>query len=770
MTREPGEERLERKMVEDRMTILQALYASEQQFSSAFEHSASGVSLVSMDGRWLRVNNALCAMLGYARADLVGRNFDTLTHPDDRASAVSDRERVLAGEIQAFQKEKRYIHASGRVVWGHLSMSVVKDQNGIPLHFVSQVQDITAHKQATDAVRRSGNWFRTVFDNAASGIAISTSQGRFLQANAAYCRMVGYSEDELCQMDFQSLTHPDDRALNQSMLLELLAGKQPTYTIEKRYLAKDGSIVWGRMGVSSVYDDDNGDPAILAVTQDITEQKLALEELHRSQSLLAIAGRIGRIGGWAMDVGTRQATFSNEVSRMHGVTAGLEPGFDEIASAYAPRYRRRILEAVQACSAGGIAFDVELRLISEMKAHRWLRFIGEPEHDASGAITRIQGAFQDISERKQASEQRRRLSERLVATLESITDAFYTLDHDWAFTYINGAAEAVLHRSRIELLGRNIWDEFSESIGTSFQSQLLRAVHDQVTVNFEDFYAPLQAWFDVRAYPSDQGLTVYFRDVSERRSAQDEIMRLNEQLEERVGLRTAELELANRELEAFSHSVAHDLRAPLSTIEGFGKMLMKTLTDSTGEPARHYVQRMLSGVKQMGDMTDALLSLAQVSRASVERSDVDLGALAVSLLDTLREREPDRKTRITIEQPLPAWGDPRLLKLVMENLLGNAWKFSSKMRSTEISVGRKKQAHGADAYFVQDHGAGFDMAEVARLFGTFQRLHKQSDFAGTGVGLANVQRIVTRHGGRIWAESAEGQGATFYFTLGPVPG
>ncbi|MDB5964890.1 MAG: domain S-box protein [Polaromonas sp.] len=760
----------QREAFRNQVAILQALHASEQQFASTFEHAAIGVSLVSPDGRWLRVNDALCAMLGYSREELLRKGFDELTHPEDRFSVGQDRERIALGEAHAVQKEKRYVHASGRVVWAHLSTSVIRDPNGQPLHYVSQVQDITAHKQAEAAVRRNENWFRSVFENAATGIAMSTATGRFLEANAAYCAMVGYSEEELRHIDFLSLTHPDDWPHNQAMQQELMAGKRGMYTLEKRYLARDGRVVWGRVSVSSVHDDQNGNTAILAVAQDITEQKLAQEALQQNQTLLSIAGRIGRIGGWTMALGSMKITLSDEVCGIHGIAPGSSPSLEEKVGFYAPHSRPTIQQALRNCAQQGVPFDVELQIISGSGKHVWVRAIAEPVRNEEGTITHIQGALQDISERKEATEQKRQLSERLFATLESITDAFFTLDTAWCFTYVNREAEAVLHRSRKDLLGKNIWDQFPAALGSAFELELKRAVHESIAVQFEAFYPPLGCWFDVRSYPSDQGLTVYFRDVSQRRQAQDEILRLNAELEERVRQRTAELELANRELEAFSHSVAHDLRAPLSTIDGFGHMLAKAMPVEGSDRARHYLQRIIASVRQMGDMTDALLGLAQVTRANLQRQDVNLGAMARGILDTWREREPERAITVSIDDPLHAWGDPALLKLVMENLLGNAWKFSGRKPAADIAVGRTRLACGEAAYFVRDAGAGFEMASAKNLFGTFQRLHSPSEFAGTGVGLANVHRIISRHGGKVWAESVPGEGSTFYFTLGPVPG
>ena len=267
------------------------------------------------------------------------------------------------------------------------------------------------------------------------------------------------------------------------------------------------------------------------------------------------------------------------------------------------------------------------------------------------------------------------------------------------------------------------------------------------------------------------------RTVERRRQeleqARDEILRLNGELEERVRQRTAQLEATNRELQSFSYSVSHDLRSPLKTINGFSHLLERAVAEKagneSGEKIAHYLNRIRAGTRQMGDLIDGLLSLAQLSRDTLQVGDVDLTAMAQRIERECREREPQRQVEVKIQDAMRVRGDARLLGAVMQNLLLNAWKFTSKRALARIEVGTLPADSGETVYFVRDNGAGFDMAHAARLFGTFERLHSPADFSGDGIGLATVKRIVERHAGRIWAQSQEDEGATFYFTLGPAP-
>ncbi|CDS55142.1 sensory box histidine kinase [Polaromonas sp. CG9_12] len=265
----------------------------------------------------------------------------------------------------------------------------------------------------------------------------------------------------------------------------------------------------------------------------------------------------------------------------------------------------------------------------------------------------------------------------------------------------------------------------------------------------------------------EQRTAALTEEITEREQAQEEILRLNASLEERVQQRTAQLHAANQELEAFSYSVSHDLRAPLSAINGYSNLLGKEIAaGAASERSKHYLARIRAGAVQMGELIDALLSLAQVSRTGLRWESVDLSTLAQTVLNGYQERELGRVVQLDIQPELVVEGDPRLLLEVLDNLLGNAWKFSAKQARSEITFGHEKGSADETVYLVRDNGAGFDMAYSEKLFGAFQRLHTAAEFSGTGIGLATVHRIVMRHGGRVWAESAPGRGATFYFTLG----
>jgi signal transduction histidine kinase len=241
-----------------------------------------------------------------------------------------------------------------------------------------------------------------------------------------------------------------------------------------------------------------------------------------------------------------------------------------------------------------------------------------------------------------------------------------------------------------------------------------------------------------------------------------EIQQLNETLEDRVRVRTAELERINRELEAFSYSVSHDLRAPLRTIDGFSLALQEDYSATIDDAGRDYIFRVRGGVQRMGQLIDALLQLSRITRTEIIREEFSMTALAESIAADMLEQNRGRAISFDIEQELTAYADPKLTRIALENLIGNAVKFTSKMPRAEIAMGWDKEQ---DAWFVRDNGAGFDMTYADKLFAAFNRLHGDKDFRGSGIGLATVARVIHGHHGRIWARSAVNQGATFWFTL-----
>ena len=296
---------------------------------------------------------------------------------------------------------------------------------------------------------------------------------------------------------------------------------------------------------------------------------------------------------------------------------------------------------------------------------------------------------------------------------------------------------------------------------------------DGVVVGSINLYAPRAGFFSAAVVGLLDDLTedIDFAldahaESQRRQQAEEDLRYLNEQLESRVAARTRQLEFANKELEAFSYSVSHDLRAPLRAVDGFSQVLLKRYADKLDDSGRDYLGRVRRASQRMGELIDDLLQLSRMTRSTLRHQEVDLSAVAQGLVEELRRAAPEREVAVRIQDGMQAYGDLGLLRVVLDNLLGNAWKFTRHTAAAQIEFDCR-QIDDELVYCVRDNGAGFDNAYGKKLFQVFQRLHSEAEFEGTGIGLATVQRVVARHGGRVWAEGAVNAGAAFYFTLAP---
>ncbi|WP_193369459.1 sensor histidine kinase [Pelagibius marinus] len=392
-----------------------------------------------------------------------------------------------------------------------------------------------------------------------------------------------------------------------------------------------------------------------------------------------------------------------------------------------------------------------------------------PAETSDGAL--IIAAIRDVTHTKEAEKALRDRETRFRALLEAAPDAIAIADTEGHIELVNAQTERLFGYSRDQLIGQKVEvlvpERFRErhvfhrtgyvdephvrSMGEGLDLHGRRADGSEFPVAIS--LSPLE---------TAKGMLVIaaIRDVTERDRIEREVQKLNEQLTRD----NRELAAVNRELESFSYSVSHDLRAPLRAIDGFSQALMEDCADALDNTGRDYLNRVRRAAQRMGGLIDDLIMLSRVTRADTHMQDVDLSALAERIAQNLRETEPNRQADFAIAPALLAHGDARLLQIVLENLMGNAWKFTAGRVPTRIEIGRCRH-DGADAFFIRDNGAGFDIAHADQLFRAFQRLHDAQSFPGTGIGLATVQRIIHKHGGRIWATGEVDRGATFYFTL-----
>ena len=359
--------------------------------------------------------------------------------------------------------------------------------------------------------------------------------------------------------------------------------------------------------------------------------------------------------------------------------------------------------------------------------------------------------------------------ERYRSTLENMMEGCQIIGFNWRYLYLNDVAVRHGHGDKTRMLGRTMMEVYPGIDATPMFTELRRCMEKRVHHRMENEFAysdGSKGWFSLSIEPVPEGIFILSTDITKEKELQEELRKHREHLEELVEERTAQLEAANKELEAFSYSVSHDLRAPLRHIVGFSEMLQKHASDSLDERGRHHLNTIADSAKEMGVLIDELLVFSRMGRTEMRTAVVDVGYLVKEIIERESTRPEVRQRTIdwTID-PLPhVRADPTMLRLVFQNLIGNAIKFTRRRDKAVVHIGTSSETTRT-VFFVRDNGAGFDMQYAQKLFGVFQRLHRTEDFEGTGVGLANVRRIVSRHGGKTWAEGEVDKGATFYFSL-----
>ncbi len=384
----------------------------------------------------------------------------------------------------------------------------------------------------------------------------------------------------------------------------------------------------------------------------------------------------------------------------------------------------------------------------------------------------IVAVFTDLSKVFEAEEAESRLS----MLVESSDDAIVGTSLDGVVESWNSSAEKLFEYTKSEAIGRKVQFlivppdqtcEIMEKLRKARQgkgSKTLDTVRRRKDGSQVHVSVSSSAVLDINGTPV--GMSLVFRDISELREHEDKVKQLNAKLEQRVLERTAQLAAANKELESFSYSVSHDLRAPLRSLSGFSRIVLEEHGKNLDEDGKACLQRISAAAEKMSVLIDEILRLSRIGRTQIKFAKCDLTEMAESTIAEFIEQSRDRHVDVRIQRDLRCEGDRHLLLIALQNLLGNAWKFTEKRSDAQIEFGCTSK-DGEKVYYVRDNGAGFDMAYADKLFGIFQRLHSNSEFEGVGIGLSIVKRVIERHNGRVWAEGAVDKGATFYFTLGP---
>jgi PAS domain S-box-containing protein len=609
-----------------------------------------------------------------------------------------------------------------------------------------------------------------VVDRLADAILSKDREGRITSWNRGARSVYGYAASEIVGQPIGVLV-PGDRAGEEQAILDRVLAGEDVARYETQRRAKDGSVIDVSITVSPIWGASGEVIGALSIHRDITEQRRAREELRLRAELLDLAHDAVIVRD---PVESRVTFWNREAQDIYGYSAAQALG----------RVTHELLATV---------FPDSREVVDDALAQKG-RWIGELRHsrnDGGVIVVSSRQALQrgsdgrpiaiielnsDITERKRAEQELERISGLLKRTeqisntggweYDVATGELTWTDEVFRIYGVQRTSDPIAVTQAIMAFDREsapIIDAAFERLvaeGEPYDLELglIRADGQRICVRTVG-RAVIEDGRVVRVAGN-------ISDVSERKRAEEQIRTLNRELEQRVAARTAELERANKELETFAYSVSHDLRAPLRAVDGFSQALLEDYSDKLDKQGRHYLERIRAGAVRMGDLIDAILQLSRLSRWRLTRVPIDISALAREIIAELQAEWPDRQIEVEIQDGLLVEADLNLVRTVLQNLLANACKFTSKTTHPQIRFGAL-QRNGVSVYFVADNGAGFDMAHASRLFLPFHRLHREAEFPGDGIGLATVTRAVRKHGGTIWAHAAVNQGATFHFSLTP---
>ncbi|UEX76563.1 PAS domain S-box protein [Sediminicurvatus halobius] len=765
----------------------------EHRYRTAIKATSAFTWRLDAEGSLIEIDEAWLELAGLSREQALGWGWLAALHPADREPYRRAWEETQATGAP-FRHEYRLLSADGGVRWFVDRLAPMRGEGDTVTEWLGVAQEVTARRRAEDEARArvrqqaavarlgqvalAGSAPAQLFDDACQAVAdgLPMAYAKVLECLPGGGRLrlvagVGWRAGLVGAAEVG--TDEDSQAgytlrVGGPVIVRDLASESrfrgPPLLVEHGVVSGLSVVIrgadgpWGVLGAHTAepreFSEDDvhfleGIANVLSVT---VRRHQMNAELAENQRLMAIASRAARLGGWAVHLEERRVRWSDEVAAIHGQPPGTAPDLDEAIGYYAPEYRARIRHCFEACASEGVPFDEELEIIDARGHRRWVRALGEPVRDGRGAITRVEGAFQDLTEHKRAEAELHRLGERLRSTLESITDAFFVLDRDWRFAYVNREAERLLARSRDELLGRNVWTEFPAAVGSEFQRSYERAVQEQVAVELEEQYGPLERWFAVRAYPTEEGLAVYFRDVTERRVL-DERLQQAQRLES-VGQLTG--------------GVAHDFNNLLTVILGNAEALNEALAaDRSLQPMADMVR---DAAERGAELVRSLLAFARRQPLQPERVAVGpcLEALGPLLRQALSE---EVALRIEAAEPLPpAYVDPAPLEAAVLNLVINARDAipgagQVTIEASAVTLDRDYAAVQGDVrpgryllIAVSDTGGGIGPEHLQRVFEPF--FSTKGKDQGSGLGLSMVHGFVKQSGGHVAIYSELGYGTT----------
>lgn len=769
---------------------LRALSESEERFRSIYHQSPIGIELYDTQGRLVDVNPACLQIFGVENLQEI-QGFNLFDDPNLPKNVI---ENTRLGQAAAYEitfdfdlvrQQSLYKTSKTGLVYLNCVVTPWRNENGTPGGYFLQVMDISEQKRTQLELQESRRRLATLMSNL-PGMAyrcLNDPEWSMEFISEGCLTLTGYRAQELLlnnNLSYGQIIFPEDREMIRAVVQTALKQDKP-FQLNYRIRTAEGDEKWVWELGRGVYDAAGNFEALEGFISDITPLKRSEETLRQEEALLQRSQEQANLGSFIWDLRNDSLNWSRNMFVIHGMDADQFQGnLSEVsAQLIHPDDRLKVQTEIGKMIAAGRVWKMEFRVIRPDGVERIMQSDGEFELDAEGRPIRCIGIHLDVTERKQAENALRQRENLLNKIFEILPVGLWLADQNgnlvrsnkkgreiWGADPLIGPGQYGIFKARRlpgeEEIAPDDWalmHTFQEGV-TVLDEMIEIDTFDGQTKVVLNYSAPVLD----DAGRIEAGIVVNL-DITERVQAEYEIRKLNDELEHRVAVRTAQLETSNKELEAFSYSVSHDLRAPLRGIDGWSQALLEDYGSQLDEQGQLYLTRVRSETQRMGRLIDDLLQLSRLTRSEMRNDPVDLSSMARNIIDRLLQAEPERQVDIQIQEGLFARGDAHLLEVALSNLFNNALKFTSKTPQASIEFGRV-ETRGETAFFVRDNGVGFDMTYATKLFGAFQRMHRASEFPGTGIGLATVQRIIHRHGGRVWADAHVDQGAVFFFTLG----
>jgi PAS domain S-box-containing protein len=735
---------------------VEELKSSGENYRELFNTMTQGIVYQDSNGKIISANPAAEKILGLSYDQMIGRTSRDprwkATHEDGSDFIENEHPSMIAlkkGKIVKDIIMKVYNPKTNRYHWINISaVPQFKGGNKHPYQVYTIFEDITERKNNEEMLKKNESRLNRTQEIAHLGSwELDLTQNHLTWSDEVY-RIFGLQPQEFdaTYEAFLEAVHPEDRGKVDNTYNTSLREKKDGYEIEHRILRKNGEIRYVYEKCQHVYDESGHVIQSIGMVQDITEQK----QLNEKINYLAAYPQLNPSPVLEVDQ-------SGVILYQNPATQKLFPNLTTHAVDHP-------------------FFNSWKQVIKELKKNNWSKNIIREVSINKSYYQQMIAPYEknkmriyavDITKLKQVEEELRKSEEKYRKIVENTTNLIMMTQPDGIISYLSPSSKNIIGYTPEDLTGTNP-DIFHPDDMKEVQRALSKALKGEKGSNFEyriitksgDVKWISHSWSPIIIDNKLQCIISVIEDITEQKEIDNKLRSLNDNLIRR----SFELAIANKELEAFSYSVSHDLRAPLRSIDGFSQALAEDYTAILDEQGKEYILRVRKASQRMGQLIDDLLKLSRLTRKEMTIEPVNLSKIASSILDTYKKEEPKRKVDLTIHNNLVVNGDPNFLRILLENLLGNAWKFTKKCKVTKIEFG-KKQKEKETIFFIRDNGAGFNMKYADKLFIPFQRLHDQ-EYSGTGIGLSIVSRIIRRHEGRIWAESKENKGTTFYFTIG----